>query len=124
MRPMKAALGVEKTSGGTPSMPSRIVVADDHPLLRSALRSLLGESPDVEVVAEANDGQEALELCKRLKPELVLMDVIMPTMDGIEATRAIKAELPQTIVLMMTASENLDHLAEALRAGAGGYILK
>jgi DNA-binding NarL/FixJ family response regulator len=106
-------------------MPSRIVIADDHPLLRSALRHLLEESPeDMEVVAEANDGQEALELCRRFEPELVLMDVIMPRMDGIEATRAIKAELPGTIVLVMTASESMEHLAEALRAGAAGYILK
>jgi DNA-binding NarL/FixJ family response regulator len=106
-------------------MPSRIVIADDHPLLRSALRRLLEESPeDVEVVAEAADGQETLELCRRFEPELVLMDVIMPRMDGIAATRAIKAELPRTIVLVVTASESIDHLAEALRAGAAGYILK
>jgi DNA-binding NarL/FixJ family response regulator len=105
-------------------MPSRIVIADDHPLLRFALLRLLEESPDVEVVAEANDGKEALELCRHFKPELVLMDVIMPEMDGIAATRAIKAELPRTIVLMMTVSESLEHLAESLRAGAGGYILK
>ncbi len=108
-----------------PSEPARIVIADDHPLFRSALRTLLEQSStDVEVVAEANDGQEALELSRRLKPDLVLMDMIMPGMDGMEATRAIKAELPQTIVLVMTASESFEHLAEALRAGAGGYILK
>jgi DNA-binding NarL/FixJ family response regulator len=107
-----------------PSIPSRIVIADGHPLFRSALRRLLEESPEMEVVAEAADGQEALELCRRFRPELVLMDVIMPTMDGIAATRAIKAELPRTIVLVMTASESMEHLAEALRAGVGGYILK
>ena len=78
----------------------------------------------MEVVAEAADGQQALELCRRLKPELVLMDVIMPEMDGIAATQAIKADLPRIIVLVMTASVSLDDLAEALRVGAGGYILK
>jgi DNA-binding NarL/FixJ family response regulator len=103
-----------------------IVIADDHPLFRSALRSLLEKctTASVEVVAEAKDGQEALELSRRFEPELVLMDMMMPKMDGIEATRAIKAELPHTIVLVMTASEDLEHLAGALRAGAGGYILK
>jgi len=101
----------------------RIVVADDHPLFRSALASLL-EGSGLEVVAQASDGEQALELCRRLRPDVVVMDVIMPKMDGIAASRAIKAELPGTIVLMMTASEDLDHLAEALRAGAAGYLLK
>jgi DNA-binding NarL/FixJ family response regulator len=78
----------------------------------------------LEVVAEANDGQEALELCCRLEPDLVLMDVFMPGMDGIAASHAIKAEFPRISVLVMTASESMDHLAEALRAGAAGYILK
>jgi two-component system, NarL family, response regulator LiaR len=104
--------------------PSRIVIADDHPLFRSALRLLVEESPETEVVAEATDGQQALDLCRRFKPDLVLMDVIMPRMGGIAATRTIKAELHHIIVLVMTASEILEDLAEALRAGAGGYILK
>jgi DNA-binding NarL/FixJ family response regulator len=76
------------------------------------------------VVAEATDGQQALELARTLKPDLVLMDVMMPKMDGLEATRAIKRQLPQTIVLMMTASEEPNHLAEAIKAGAAGYVLK
>jgi DNA-binding NarL/FixJ family response regulator len=105
-------------------MPSPIVIADDHPLFRSALRRLLEEGPDVEVLAEANDGQEALELCRRFGPELVVMDVIMTGMDGIAATHAIKAEPPRISVLVMTASESMEHLAEAIRAGAAGYILK
>jgi two-component system NarL family response regulator len=85
---------------------------------------LLRECPDFEVIGEATDGQEALKLCSRLKPDLVLMDVIMPRMGGIEAARAIKRELPKTIVLMMTASVEPSHLAEAIKAGAAGYILK
>ena len=103
---------------------SRIVVADDHPLFRSALASLLEEGSGLEVVAQAGDGEQALELCRRLRPDVVVMDVIMPKMDGIAASRAIKAELPHTIVLMMTASEDLDDLAQALTAGAVGYVLK
>ena len=107
-----------------PSEPARIVIADDHPLFRSALRTLLEDSEEVEVVAEATDGKETLGLSRRLRPDLVLMDVIMPKMDGVAATRAIKAELPRTVVLVMTASEDSEHLLSALRVGAGGYILK
>jgi DNA-binding NarL/FixJ family response regulator len=109
---------------GQPSKPARIVVADDHPLFRSALRTLLEGSEEVEVIAEATDGKETLELSRRLEPDLVLMDMIMPKMDGVAATRAIKSELPRTIVLVMTASEDSEHLLSALRAGAGGYVLK
>ena len=103
---------------------SRIMIADDHPLWCSGLRSLLESSDSFEVVAEATDGQQALELALSLKPDLVLMDVWMPRMGGLEATRAIKRELPQTVVLMMTASEEPNHLAEAIKAGAAGYLLK
>ena len=106
------------------SVTRRIVVADDHPLFRCALSGLLEEGSGLEVVAQAGDGEQALELCRRLRPDVVVMDVIMPKMDGIVASRAIKAELPGTVVLMMTASEDLDHLADALKAGAAGYVLK
>ena len=111
----------EPRVGGSPS---RIVVVDDHPLFRSALGRMLDAHPDLEVVGEAADGQEAAELCHRLQPALVLMDVWMPTMDGLEATRAIKAELPRTIVLVLTAMEEPNYLSEALKAGAAGYVLK
>src|SRR5215207_11000677 len=114
----------ERPVAGQPSKPARIVVADDHPLFRSALRTLLEGSEEVEVIAEATDGKETLELSRRLEPDLVLMDMIMPKMDGVAATRAIKSELPRTIVLVMTASEDSEHLLSALRAGAGGYVLK
>jgi DNA-binding NarL/FixJ family response regulator len=103
----------------------RIIIADDHPLWCSALRSLVECSDSLmEVIAEATDGQQALELALSLKPDLVLMDIWMPRMGGLEATRAIKRELPQTVVLMMTASEDPNHLAEAIKAGAAGYVLK
>jgi DNA-binding NarL/FixJ family response regulator len=107
-----------------PFEPARIVIADDHPLFRSALRTLLEGSEEVEVIAEATDGKETLRLSRRLRPDLVLMDVIMPKMDGVAATRAIKAELPRTVVLVMTASEDSEHLLGALRVGADGYVLK
>src|SRR5919107_2677584 len=83
--------------------PSRIIVADDHPLFRSAIRHTLEVHPDLEVVAEAANGQEAVELCRRLRPDLVLMDIRMPVMDGVAATQAIKREFPDTFVLILTA---------------------
>src|SRR5215212_1862901 len=102
----------------------RLVIADDHPLYRGALRGLIEQYPDFEVVGVGRDGIEALELCRGLRPEVVLMDARMPKMDGLEATRAIKRELPGTIVLVITAVEDPKHLLEALKAGAGGYVLK
>ena len=105
-------------------IPSRIVVADDHPLLRDALTRALDAQPDFKVVGEAVDGWEAVELCRRLQPDLVLMDVRMPRIDGLAATRQIKREFPRTIVLVLTAVEDPSHLSEALKAGAAGYLLK
>lgn len=105
-------------------MPSRVLIADDHALLRVAVRSMLASEEDLEVVGEAGDGEEALALCRKLRPDLVLMDVSMPGMDGIAATRTIKAEFPKTGVLVLTAHAKEDLLLEAIRAGAAGYVLK
>src|SRR5215204_7396561 len=85
---------------------------------------MLDGYPDLRVLAEAENGRDAIEVCRRLQPELVLMDVRMPVMDGIAATREIKRELPLTIVLMLTALEDPELLSEALKAGAAGYVLK
>lgn len=107
-----------------PAHSTRLVIADDHPLVREGVRSLLAREPDLEVVGEAEDGREALDLCRRLRPDLVLMDLRMPGIDGIAATRATKQELPHTIVLILTAHADPNYLLEALKAGAAGYILK
>lgn len=105
--------------------PRRIIIVDDHPLFRYALkRTLQTGQPGINVVGEVPNGWEALDLCRSLLPGLVMMDLRMPEMDGIEATRAIKQELPRTIVLIITALEDEALLAQALEVGASGYILK
>jgi DNA-binding NarL/FixJ family response regulator len=104
--------------------PHRVLIADDHALLRVGTRTVLERQSGIEVVGEAGDGMEAVELVRKLRPDLVLMDISMPGMDGLEATRSIKGELPETIVLMLTAHEDHDLMVEAVVAGAAGYVLK
>ena len=103
---------------------ARLLLADDHDLVREGIRAVLEGEPDLLVVGEAANGREAVELCKELRPDLVLMDVRMPEMDGLAATRAVKEDLPQTSVVMVTMHESPDYLLEAIKAGAAGYILK
>lgn len=102
----------------------RVIVADDHAIVRDGISSLLSTEPDIEVVAEATNGREAVELSKRHKPDIVLMDLMMPEMDGVEATKAIRAGASNTRVLVLTSFAAEDRLLPALRAGAQGYLLK
>lgn len=104
-------------------MTLRVLIADDHPLFRDGIVSLL-EAAGMEVVGQAGNGREALQVARQTRPDVVLMDVHMPEVDGIEATRALKAELPDIDVVMLTASSEDEHLVSALQAGAQGYLLK
>ncbi|MDQ3913130.1 MAG: response regulator transcription factor, partial [Actinomycetota bacterium] len=103
---------------------ARVLIVDDNHFIRHGFHRMLGLTPDLEVVGEASNGRKAVELCRSLRPDLVLMDVNMPEMDGLAATRAIKREHPEIAILMVTMYENPDYLLEALEAGAAGYVLK
>jgi len=102
----------------------RLLVADDHGVVRGGLKLLLDRQPDMEVVAEAGDGAEAVEQALRHRPDLCVLDVSMPKLTGLQATREIKAQAPQTHVLMLSMHDDERYLFEALKAGAGGYVLK
>lgn len=102
----------------------RILVADDHAIVREGVHQLLSQEPDIEVVGEAADGAQAVDLARKLRPDLVLMDIGMPGMNGLEATRVLKAEQPQTDVLVLTMQEGEDYFFRLLQAGASGYVLK
>ncbi|HLI04961.1 MAG TPA: response regulator transcription factor [Ktedonobacteraceae bacterium] len=104
--------------------PARLVIADDHELSRAGLRTMLMGQRGLQLVGEANNGHEALELCRRLQPDLALLDVRMPQLDGLATCRAIKQACPTTSVILITMHENPEYLLEALKAGAAGYVLK
>ena len=105
-------------------MAIRIVIADDHSVVRQGLRMFLGLDPELEVVGEATDGAEAVRLARELRPDVVVMDLLMPVMNGIEATAAIRRELPDTEVLALTSVLEDASVVGAVRAGAIGYLLK
>jgi DNA-binding NarL/FixJ family response regulator len=105
-------------------MTIRVLVADDQPLMRTAFDMTLRAESDIELVGEAADGQEAVDLAQRLRPDVVLMDVRMPVMDGVEATRRVIGRDPSIKILILTTFDIDDYVIEALRAGASGFLLK
>ena len=108
----------------THKRPIRVLIVDDHEMVRSGLAAFLGLAPDLELVGEAGSGEEAIRLCRELRPDVVLMDMVMPGIDGPEATRAIRAAHPETQVIVLTSFLEGDLVQHALQAGALSYLLK
>ena len=102
----------------------RVLIADDHGIVRSGIRLLLERQPDIEVIAEAADGAEAKEIAIRERPDLAILDVRMPKLTGLQATREIKQQAPDVRILILSMHDDERYLFEALKAGAGGYVLK
>ena len=103
---------------------ARILIVDDHSVVRSGVRALLKSSPSYRVVAEAADGEEAVLLAKRHKPDIVMMDISMPKVNGIEATRVLRREVPLAKIIILTVHEDEEYVYQMLKAGASGYVLK
>jgi len=102
----------------------RVILADDHPLIRQALKNVLEKQSDIKIIAEAGDGEEAVRLTKALTPDVVIMDISMPKLNGLEATRQIKGLCPGVAVLSLTVHNDSEHILGILEAGAAGYLTK
>ncbi|MDR5709761.1 MAG: response regulator transcription factor [Armatimonadota bacterium] len=107
-----------------PGQKIRVLIADDHGIVRDGIRMILSSQEDIEVVGEASTGREAVELARRMQPDVVLMDISMPDMNGIEATRRIREEMPSVQVLGLTMHEEENYVFQMLKAGGAGYVLK
>src|SRR5712691_13343263 len=105
-------------------MAIRVLIADDHSVVREGLHMFLGRDPELAVVGEAADGEEAVKLARQLRPDVVLMDLLMPVMDGITATSVIRSTLPETEVIALTSVVESASVVGAVKAGAIGYLLK
>lgn len=102
----------------------KILIADDHPIVRQALRNILEREEDIEVIAEASDGKEAITLAEELNPDVTILDIKMPLVDGLEATRQIKTKCPKVAILILTFYDDNQHILAILEAGASGYLTK
>ena len=114
--------GSQEARGGAD--PIRILIADDHALFRRGLEMVLKEEPGIELVGQASDGAEAVRMAREALPDVVLMDIRMPKLTGIEAARQVKEVAPSAKIVMLTISDEKEDIVEAIRAGASGYLLK
>ncbi|WP_297844586.1 response regulator transcription factor [Pseudomonas sp.] len=108
----------------SPSHPIRIALVDDHALVRDGIRALLAVRPSFDVVGEAQDGPEAIELCGRVSPDILLVDIGLKEMNGLELTRLLRAQYPDIKILILSMYDNQEYIATSIRAGASGYVLK
>ena len=115
---------MDERSSRSANKPIRVLIADDHDLIRQALRTVIDEEPDMEVVGEASDGEQAVTKALELQPDAVLMDIQMPKLSGVEATERIKRQLPEVIVLVLTVHDSNEYILRILEAGASGYLTK
>ncbi len=115
---------MDEGSNRSANNPIRVLIADDHDLIRQALRTIIDEEPDMEVVGEASDGEQAVNKALELRPDAVLMDIQMPKLSGVEATERIKRQLPDVIVLVLTVHDSNEYILRILEAGASGYLTK
>ncbi len=102
----------------------RILIVDDHPILRKGLRSILALRPDFDVVGEAENGRDAVDSVDKLRPDLVMMDISMPRMNGLDATREIKRKRPEVKIMALTVNNSPEYIMAAIKAGVDGYVLK
>ncbi len=102
----------------------RVIIADDHPLVHDALRMHLQNESDIQIIGDANDGEEAVSMAAELKPDLIIMDITMPKLNGLEATRKIKAQNPDIEILVLTVHDDSEYILKILEAGAAGYLTK
>jgi two-component system response regulator NreC len=114
----------QSTIGNRTSAAIRVLLAEDHTIVRKGLCALMADEPDIEVLAEAEDGREAVRLTEELHPDVVLMDLSMPGLNGLEATRQIKRRMPEVKVLVLTRHADKEYVLQILRAGASGYVVK